>query len=104
MKTCDYLLFVSVCLYQAESLSKVGVYVFLRENLLARQTLEHTLGLGHTGATDLDVAMFHRNGGTLTHNNLHACTYSHLHTHSLTDRWSFFTCQILVFVTLSCQN
>ncbi|XP_016095087.1 cadherin EGF LAG seven-pass G-type receptor 3-like [Sinocyclocheilus grahami] len=32
-----------------------------RENLLARQTLEHTLG--HTGATDLDVAMFHRNGG-----------------------------------------
>ncbi len=45
---------------------------------MARQTLEHTLG--HTGATDLDVAMFHRNGGTLTHNNLHACTYSHLHT------------------------
>ncbi|KAI4874532.1 hypothetical protein NFI96_008030 [Prochilodus magdalenae] len=32
-----------------------------RENLLARQTAEHTLG--HTGATDLDVAMFHRNGG-----------------------------------------
>ncbi|XP_063065516.1 cadherin EGF LAG seven-pass G-type receptor 3 [Engraulis encrasicolus] len=32
-----------------------------RENLLARQTLEHTLG--HTGATDLDVAMFHRDGG-----------------------------------------
>ncbi|XP_048065943.1 cadherin EGF LAG seven-pass G-type receptor 3 isoform X3 [Megalobrama amblycephala] len=42
-----------------------------RENLLARQTLEHNLA--HTGATDLDVAMFHRNGGTLTHNNLHAC-------------------------------
>ncbi|TRY66866.1 hypothetical protein DNTS_033032, partial [Danionella cerebrum] len=32
-----------------------------RENLLARQTLEHNLA--HTGATDLDVAMFHRNGG-----------------------------------------
>ncbi|KAM6977742.1 cadherin EGF LAG seven-pass G-type receptor 3 [Aplochiton taeniatus] len=32
-----------------------------RENLLARQTLEHNLG--HTGATDLDVAMFHRDGG-----------------------------------------
>ncbi|KAI7797596.1 putative cadherin EGF LAG seven-pass G-type receptor 3, partial [Triplophysa rosa] len=32
-----------------------------RENLLARQALEHTLA--HTGATDLDVAMFHRNGG-----------------------------------------
>ncbi|KAK1801130.1 hypothetical protein P4O66_022831 [Electrophorus voltai] len=32
-----------------------------RENLLAHQTAEHTLG--HTGATDLDVAMFHRNGG-----------------------------------------
>ncbi|XP_051964502.1 cadherin EGF LAG seven-pass G-type receptor 3-like [Xyrauchen texanus] len=42
-----------------------------RENLLARQTLEHNLA--HTGATDLDVAMFHRNGGTLKHNNLHAC-------------------------------
>ncbi len=85
VKTCKnrhfcWLSTVCVCLYQAESLSKVGVYVFLRENLLARQTLEHTLGLGHTGATDLDVAMFHRNGGTLTHDNLHACTYSHLHT------------------------
>ncbi|XP_065103163.1 cadherin EGF LAG seven-pass G-type receptor 3 isoform X1 [Paramisgurnus dabryanus] len=32
-----------------------------RENLLARQALEHTLA--HTGATDLDVAMFHRNRG-----------------------------------------
>ncbi|XP_072569646.1 cadherin EGF LAG seven-pass G-type receptor 3 isoform X2 [Paramormyrops kingsleyae] len=32
-----------------------------RENLLARQTLEHNLG--HTGATDLDVAMFHRDKG-----------------------------------------
>ncbi|XP_030641031.1 cadherin EGF LAG seven-pass G-type receptor 3 [Chanos chanos] len=42
-----------------------------RENLLARQTLEHSLG--HTGATDLDVAMFHRDGGTLTHNHVHAC-------------------------------
>ncbi|XP_076133414.1 cadherin EGF LAG seven-pass G-type receptor 3 [Alosa pseudoharengus] len=38
-----------------------------RENLLARQTLEHTLGHTHTGATDLDVAMFHRDGGTHTH-------------------------------------
>uniref|UniRef100_A0A9J8BMA7 Cadherin, EGF LAG seven-pass G-type receptor 3 n=1 Tax=Cyprinus carpio carpio TaxID=630221 RepID=A0A9J8BMA7_CYPCA len=51
---------VSSARSQTESL-KVGVYAFLRENLLARQTLEHTLG--HTGATDLDVAMFHRNGG-----------------------------------------
>ncbi|XP_051950332.1 cadherin EGF LAG seven-pass G-type receptor 3 [Xyrauchen texanus] len=42
-----------------------------RENLLARQSLEHTLA--HTGATDLDMAMFHRNGGTLKHNNFHAC-------------------------------
>ncbi|KAG5837852.1 hypothetical protein ANANG_G00217420 [Anguilla anguilla] len=33
-----------------------------RENLLARQTLEQNL-LSHTGATDLDVAMFHRDGG-----------------------------------------
>ncbi|KAK7884626.1 hypothetical protein WMY93_027749 [Mugilogobius chulae] len=32
-----------------------------RENLLARQTLDQTIG--HTGATDLDVAMFHRDGG-----------------------------------------
>ncbi|XP_030203240.1 cadherin EGF LAG seven-pass G-type receptor 3 isoform X5 [Gadus morhua] len=32
-----------------------------RENLLARQTLEQNIGL--TGATDLDVAMFHRDGG-----------------------------------------
>ncbi|XP_034027333.1 cadherin EGF LAG seven-pass G-type receptor 3-like [Thalassophryne amazonica] len=32
-----------------------------RENLLARQTLEQAIG--HTGATDLDVAMFHRDGG-----------------------------------------
>ncbi|KAF7695487.1 cadherin EGF LAG seven-pass G-type receptor 3 [Silurus meridionalis] len=32
-----------------------------RENLLARQTAEHMLG--HKGATDLDVAMFHRDGG-----------------------------------------
>ncbi|XP_034551138.1 cadherin EGF LAG seven-pass G-type receptor 3 [Notolabrus celidotus] len=32
-----------------------------RENLLARQTLEQNIG--HTGATDLDVAMFHRDGG-----------------------------------------
>uniref|UniRef100_A0A8C2F1H4 Cadherin, EGF LAG seven-pass G-type receptor 3 n=1 Tax=Cyprinus carpio TaxID=7962 RepID=A0A8C2F1H4_CYPCA len=40
---------------------KIWHIFFLRENLLARQTLEHTLG--HTGATDLDVAMFHRNGG-----------------------------------------
>ncbi|XP_056895951.1 cadherin EGF LAG seven-pass G-type receptor 3 isoform X3 [Takifugu flavidus] len=32
-----------------------------RENLLARQTLEQNLV--HTGATDLDVAMFHRDGG-----------------------------------------
>uniref|UniRef100_A0AAR2KET1 Cadherin, EGF LAG seven-pass G-type receptor 3 n=1 Tax=Pygocentrus nattereri TaxID=42514 RepID=A0AAR2KET1_PYGNA len=36
-------------------------HFIFRENLLARQTAEHTLG--HTGATDLDVAMFHRNGG-----------------------------------------
>lgn len=57
------------------------IYVFDRENLLARQTLEHNLA--HTGATDLDVAMFHRNGGTLTHNNLHACTYSLTHTQHL---------------------
>ncbi|KAM9785655.1 LOW QUALITY PROTEIN: cadherin EGF LAG seven-pass G-type receptor 3 [Neosynchiropus ocellatus] len=32
-----------------------------RENLLARQTLDQNLV--HTGATDLDVAMFHRDGG-----------------------------------------
>ncbi|XP_050926939.1 LOW QUALITY PROTEIN: cadherin EGF LAG seven-pass G-type receptor 3 [Lates calcarifer] len=32
-----------------------------RENLLARQTLEQNIT--HTGATDLDVAMFHRDGG-----------------------------------------
>ncbi|XP_077574235.1 cadherin EGF LAG seven-pass G-type receptor 3 isoform X3 [Stigmatopora nigra] len=32
-----------------------------RENLLARQTLEQSIG--QTGATDLDVAMFHRDGG-----------------------------------------
>ncbi|KAK2841261.1 hypothetical protein Q7C36_012840 [Tachysurus vachellii] len=32
-----------------------------RENLLARPTAEHMLG--HKGATDLDVAMFHRDGG-----------------------------------------
>uniref|UniRef100_A0A3P8T4D3 Cadherin EGF LAG seven-pass G-type receptor 3 n=1 Tax=Amphiprion percula TaxID=161767 RepID=A0A3P8T4D3_AMPPE len=32
-----------------------------RENLLARQTLEQNIV--HTGATDLDVAMFHRDGG-----------------------------------------
>ncbi|XP_067381943.1 cadherin EGF LAG seven-pass G-type receptor 3 isoform X2 [Channa argus] len=32
-----------------------------RENLLARQTLEQNII--HTGATDLDVAMFHRDGG-----------------------------------------
>uniref|UniRef100_A0A8D0CUI8 Cadherin EGF LAG seven-pass G-type receptor 3 n=1 Tax=Sander lucioperca TaxID=283035 RepID=A0A8D0CUI8_SANLU len=31
------------------------------ENLLARQTLEQNIV--HTGATDLDVAMFHRDGG-----------------------------------------
>lgn len=36
--------------------------VHIRENLLARQTLEQNLV--HTGATDLDVAMFHRDGGT----------------------------------------
>ncbi|XP_051777196.1 cadherin EGF LAG seven-pass G-type receptor 3 isoform X2 [Erpetoichthys calabaricus] len=37
---------------------------YLRENLLTRQgcPAEHSL-LGHTGATDLDVAMFHRDGG-----------------------------------------
>uniref|UniRef100_H2TIH4 Cadherin EGF LAG seven-pass G-type receptor 3 n=1 Tax=Takifugu rubripes TaxID=31033 RepID=H2TIH4_TAKRU len=35
--------------------------VHSRENLLARQTLEQNLV--HTGATDLDVAMFHRDGG-----------------------------------------
>uniref|UniRef100_H3D3A2 Cadherin EGF LAG seven-pass G-type receptor 3 n=1 Tax=Tetraodon nigroviridis TaxID=99883 RepID=H3D3A2_TETNG len=33
----------------------------IRENLLARQTLEQNLV--HTGATDLDVAMFHRDPG-----------------------------------------
>uniref|UniRef100_A0A671YTL3 Cadherin EGF LAG seven-pass G-type receptor 3 n=1 Tax=Sparus aurata TaxID=8175 RepID=A0A671YTL3_SPAAU len=33
----------------------------VRENLLARQTLEQNIV--HTGATDLDVAMFHRDGG-----------------------------------------
>lgn len=54
--------------------SQCIIHAFLRENLLARQALEHTLA--HTGATDLDVAMFHRNGGTLTHNNLHAWTYT----------------------------
>ncbi|XP_038149789.1 cadherin EGF LAG seven-pass G-type receptor 3 isoform X2 [Cyprinodon tularosa] len=32
-----------------------------RENLLARQNLEQNIV--HTGATDLDVAMFHRDGG-----------------------------------------
>ncbi|KAM9342473.1 cadherin EGF LAG seven-pass G-type receptor 3 [Pholidichthys leucotaenia] len=32
-----------------------------RENLLARQTLDQNIV--HTGATDLDVAMFHRDGG-----------------------------------------
>uniref|UniRef100_A0A3B4Z3Q2 Cadherin EGF LAG seven-pass G-type receptor 3 n=1 Tax=Stegastes partitus TaxID=144197 RepID=A0A3B4Z3Q2_9TELE len=32
-----------------------------QENLLARQTLEQNIV--HTGATDLDVAMFHRDGG-----------------------------------------
>ncbi|XP_070695154.1 cadherin EGF LAG seven-pass G-type receptor 3 [Pempheris klunzingeri] len=32
-----------------------------RENLLARQTLEQNIV--HSGATDLDVAMFHRDGG-----------------------------------------
>ncbi|XP_069499437.1 cadherin EGF LAG seven-pass G-type receptor 3 isoform X2 [Ambystoma mexicanum] len=37
---------------------------YLRDNIGARQgvTLEHTL-LGHTGPTDLDVAMFHRDAG-----------------------------------------
>ncbi|XP_058856059.1 cadherin EGF LAG seven-pass G-type receptor 3-like isoform X1 [Acipenser ruthenus] len=37
---------------------------YLRETLLARQgcALEHNM-LGPTGATDLDVAMFHRDGG-----------------------------------------
>uniref|UniRef100_A0A3P8QGM3 Cadherin, EGF LAG seven-pass G-type receptor 3 n=1 Tax=Astatotilapia calliptera TaxID=8154 RepID=A0A3P8QGM3_ASTCA len=34
---------------------------FHSENLLARQTLEQNIV--HTGATDLDVAMFHRDGG-----------------------------------------
>lgn len=36
----------------------------VRENLLARQTLEQNLV--QTGATDLDVAMFHRDGGKCT--------------------------------------
>lgn len=36
-----------------------------RENLLARQTLEQNIV--HTGATDLDVAMFHRDGGKHAH-------------------------------------
>uniref|UniRef100_A0A667XKB3 Cadherin EGF LAG seven-pass G-type receptor 3 n=1 Tax=Myripristis murdjan TaxID=586833 RepID=A0A667XKB3_9TELE len=36
-------------------------YTLTSENLLARQTLEQNIG--HTGATDLDVAMFHRDGG-----------------------------------------
>lgn len=40
------------------------VELLSRENLLARQTAEHMLG--HKGATDLDVAMFHRDGGNHT--------------------------------------
>lgn len=55
---------------------------------MARQALEHTLA--HTGATDLDVAMFHRNGGTLTHNNLHACTYTHIHNNYTPYLFLFF--------------
>nr|XP_048713462.1 cadherin EGF LAG seven-pass G-type receptor 3 isoform X2 [Caretta caretta] len=37
---------------------------YLRENVMARQgsALDHSL-LGHTGPTDLDVAMFHRDAG-----------------------------------------
>ncbi|KYO29743.1 prestin isoform B [Alligator mississippiensis] len=37
---------------------------YLRENMMARQgsALDHSL-LGHTGPTDLDVAMFHRDAG-----------------------------------------
>lgn len=45
----------------------VAVFTFIfiiRENLLARQTLEQNLV--QTGATDLDVAMFHRDGGKRT--------------------------------------
>lgn len=50
--------------------------VHIRENLLARQTLEQNLV--HTGATDLDVAMFHRDGGT--------CAYSVGHTYSFVSQ------------------
>lgn len=38
--------------------------LLFRENLLARQTLEQNIV--QTGATDLDVAMFHRDGGRCT--------------------------------------
>uniref|UniRef100_A0A3P8VAA9 Cadherin EGF LAG seven-pass G-type receptor 3 n=1 Tax=Cynoglossus semilaevis TaxID=244447 RepID=A0A3P8VAA9_CYNSE len=41
--------------------STVSSVSSVRENLLGRQTLDQTIG--HTGATDLDVAMFHRDGG-----------------------------------------
>lgn len=58
---------------------------------MARQALEHTLA--HTGATDLDVAMFHRNGGTLTHNNLHACTYT-------LTRKNYTPCLVLCFIEM----
>ncbi|KPP64742.1 cadherin EGF LAG seven-pass G-type receptor 3-like [Scleropages formosus] len=44
------------------TISSVSSARYIQENLLARQTLEHNLG--HTGATDLDVAMFHRDKGT----------------------------------------
>lgn len=39
-------------------------HVCFRENVMARQgsALDHSL-LGHTGPTDLDVAMFHRDAG-----------------------------------------
>lgn len=52
---------VSACTLSVPLLSSFA----FRENLLARQTLEQNII--HTGATDLDVAMFHRDGGKHTH-------------------------------------
>lgn len=45
-----------------------------RENLLARQTLEQNIV--HPGATDLDVAMFHRDGGERTNTTVHTDAHS----------------------------
>uniref|UniRef100_A0A3Q2XYG8 Cadherin EGF LAG seven-pass G-type receptor 3 n=1 Tax=Hippocampus comes TaxID=109280 RepID=A0A3Q2XYG8_HIPCM len=49
----------TTCLFSVSSL--LFPLLPFRENLLARQTLEQSIV--QTGATDLDVAMFHRDGG-----------------------------------------